>query len=157
MGKIELRKAQISDAELLFFWANDTQVRANSIHTEVISWDNHIKWMNTKLCSNNCMIFIGLINGVPFGQIRFDKQENSYHIDYSVENTQRGKGLGSILIDTTIKLFAKTNNITCHFIAYVKPNNTASSRVFEKCGFNNLGTAVLEDVVLNAYQLEINP
>ena len=157
MTSVELRKAMLSDSELLFNWANEIEVRANSIQTGEISWSYHLSWLSNKLASNNCFIFIGMIDQNPFGQIRFDRLVNTYLIDYSVEYSQRGKGLGTMLINTALSHFVQLIGNSCDFIAYVKPNNFASLHVFEKCGFTNLGTTILNEVVLNEYHKQITP
>ena len=103
MCNIKLRIANKNDLQLLYCWAIDLDVRANAIETKSISWNQHVSWFNIKLNSKDSKIYIGEINRVPFGQLRFDKIDGIHYIDYSVVSSERGKGLGSKLIQAGIK------------------------------------------------------
>ena len=141
---INLRQATIADAQLLFDWANDKDVRRNAIHSEVIEWENHLKWLSAKL-NTSTKLFILEYNGEAAGQIRFDwsDEEKGWMVDYSVSESFRGKGLGKRLIETGI---AKLNLYPV--LAFVKPENTSSIKVFEALSFTNLGTVQIRNIAL---------
>jgi len=40
-----LRKVKISDAKILFEWANNESIRKFSFSKEEIIWDAHIEWL----------------------------------------------------------------------------------------------------------------
>ena len=46
---ISFRRATIEDAELLFSWANDFDVRRNAFSQQEILWDEHVEWFQKKL------------------------------------------------------------------------------------------------------------
>jgi len=125
-----LRKANKKDAELLFKWANDKAVRKNAINTEKINWENHLKWFKSKLQSNNAHLYILEKNKTPIGQIRIDKLNNYWIIDYSIDKNYRGLGYGKLIVKLLINL-----NKDKSFIAQVKKENIASISIFEKIGF----------------------
>jgi RimJ/RimL family protein N-acetyltransferase len=141
---INLRQATIADAQLLFDWANDKDVRRNAIHSEAIEWENHLKWLSAKL-NTSTKLFILEYNGEAAGQIRFDwsEEEQGWMVDYSVSESFRGKGLGKRLIEAGI---AKLNLYPV--LAFVKPENTPSIKVFEALSFNNLGTVQVRNIAL---------
>jgi spore coat polysaccharide biosynthesis predicted glycosyltransferase SpsG/RimJ/RimL family protein N-acetyltransferase len=121
-----IREVSWNDAEQLFIWANDPDVRRNAVNNEPIVWNNHIKWLSKKLTSADTKIFILEFQGIPVGQIRFDKNDSGqWVIDYSVEAEYRGAGLGKILLSRTMNLF--TDAV---FLAYVNQKNLASIKVF---------------------------
>ena len=71
-------------------------IRKNSIHTEPIKWENHIKWFEEKLADKNIIFLIAEDNDLFVGEIRLDKQ---YHITIHLAASHRGKGLGTGLIE----------------------------------------------------------
>ncbi len=54
---------------------------------------------------------------------------------YFVENAQRGKGIGSGIVNALISACGSDQ----HFFAYVGVNNVGSIKAFEKNGFNKVG------------------
>ena len=50
---IKLRKATYDDCNILFEWANDPSVRANSFNTKAIEIDDHRTWLKKKLTDKN--------------------------------------------------------------------------------------------------------
>lgn len=143
MNTVFLRKASIDDAELLFSWANDIDVRRNAFRQQEILWDTHIRWLKEKLEDENCRIYIGYTymtqttnmthsSEIPVGQVRLDNREGTAEIDYSVVAHMRGKGFGTKLLEEAMRAADKGIR---KFSAKVKKSNPASVRVFEKCGF----------------------
>lgn len=128
---LALRPLSQEDALLLFDWANDPEVRHNAFNSEKISWQDHIQWFLGKLATENTRIFVLLSQSIPVGQIRFDKEKDNWLISYSVSNGNRGKGFGKKIVPLALEQFEPGT----HFIAKVKPENTASLKVFKANGF----------------------
>ena len=142
-NRINFRKAVLDDAELLFSWANDIDVRRNAFQQHEILWDEHMEWFQRKLKDEDCHIYIAYKNmtsvssvpGVsekPIGQIRLDIEDDEAEIDYSVCAEMRGFGYGTQMV-AGIQSIADER--IRKFTAKVKTGNPASARVFEKCGF----------------------
>lgn len=148
---ITFRHAELKDAEILFKWVNDSEVRNNSINKEPIKFNNHIEWYNQKLNSDCTRIYIMEYGGLPVGQVRFDKWESCWFIDYSVAKEYRGLGFGKKLIQQAANLF--TN---CILIAKVLNSNITSAMVFKSCGFKDEGTEVISSNHYNIFSLHIN-
>lgn len=134
---INFRKAVLDDAELLFSWANDIDVRRNAFRQHEILWDEHMEWFQRKLKDEDCHIYIAYKNmpdmsEKPIGQLRLDIEGDEAEIDYSVCAEMRGFGYGTQMV-AGIQSFADKR--IRKFIAKVKTSNPASVRVFEKCGF----------------------
>lgn len=136
--KITLKKASMQDAMLLWNWANDATVRQNSFHQEPIPYEEHVAWLKRRLDLPDCLIYMGEEKGKPVGQIRLDREAGGRaYIDYSVEKTCRGQGYGTALVaalEALLKKAPEGKGIE-RLCAKVKPDNAASGRVFEKCGF----------------------
>lgn len=128
-----LREASIHDAILLFDWVNDKDVRLNSINQATIIWDNHLKWLESRLNIKDTFIYILSDGEINYGQIRIDKDNNWWVINYSIDVNYRGKGFGSLIVNLLIE---KCKNF--NFKAFVKKSNLSSIHVFVKLGFNEV-------------------
>ena len=74
-----LREINIDDAQILFDWANDPEVRKMSINTEPILWNNHLNWFQRKLSDKTgTKMFILEANKEVVGQIRFEFHTNLF-------------------------------------------------------------------------------
>jgi RimJ/RimL family protein N-acetyltransferase len=131
-SRTALRKAVEEDVNLLFNWANDTDVRNNALNSEPIIWENHVKWFGNMLNSDKTKIFILEKANVPIGQIRLDKILHSdfWMIDYSIDYKFRGKGFGKLILIKMMELEPKIK-----LKGIVKDENYPSQKVFEKLGF----------------------
>ncbi|MBA3285645.1 MAG: GNAT family N-acetyltransferase [Nitrosopumilus sp.] len=143
-----IRKATINDAELLFNWANDEKVRANAIRPQKIVWDDHIKWLNHKLAFSHYVLILEK-DEIPVGQIRFDfhAEENGWVITYSISFENRGKNWGKVIVALGMKYINKFP-----IIAYVRPSNVPSLKIFESLKFkknmvNKEGTDLVKFVI----------
>lgn len=125
-----LRPADENDTDLFFHWANDPEVRQNSINTDPILYETHINWFNKQLNNPETHLFV-LSNGrEPLGQIRIQFKDNLWEIGYSISKTHRGKKLGYTIVRLLLDLFPDYR-----FKAIVKKNNMASLKVFENLLF----------------------
>lgn len=132
---LRLRSATTEDAKLIFDWANDAGVRAVSFSSEPIIWENHLKWFEAKLNDANYRIWVAEdVAGTPVGQVRFQIEGEAATISISLDAGQRGKNRGSLLIWAACrKIFTET--AIKEVQAFIKPDNQASIRAFEKVGF----------------------
>lgn len=144
MKRVHIREAGTADGELLFAWANDMDVRRNAFSQHEISWEEHTAWLKGKLAAVGCYILIGFIyeedmEERPIGQVRFDIDNTTAEIDYSVEARLRGQGYGTALLEAALAWMQderrQAGEKISRFTALVKRSNPASGRVFEKCRF----------------------
>lgn len=135
---LELREITLNDAKLLFNWANDPVMRANSFNQKKIEWDQHIIWLKNKLDSNSAKIFIAEFNGNYVGQIRFDKKENKAIIDFYIAEEFRGRGLGTSLLLKGVKKITEYWKDIIDIVGEVKKNNLSSKKAFIKAGFQEI-------------------
>ena len=131
IAKYYLRLAEIEDVRQYYEWANDKEVRKNAFNTNFIEWENHINWFTSKLDDNNTRLFVMCnAQNIPVGQVRIDKNDNNWIIDYSIDKDYRKQGLGTEIIRLLIK-----ENINLRLIAHVKTDNVSSCRVFKNNNF----------------------
>ncbi|MCX6984289.1 MAG: UDP-2,4-diacetamido-2,4,6-trideoxy-beta-L-altropyranose hydrolase [Lentisphaerae bacterium] len=130
-----LRHVLESDCDFVYGLSNSAEVRAISFSKDPIPWETHLKWFPGILKDKNSAFYIAEdCNGNPIGQIRFKKDSNEAVVSVSLVKGVRGKGYGSrIIAQGTEALFRSSDVNIVH--AYVKKENPASARSFEKSGF----------------------
>ena len=129
------RKATLEDAELIFDWANDASVRANSFQTEPISWDNHLQWYTQALQTTAITMWIYSIDHIPAAQIRLTAEGATVTISYSVASDFRGQGIGTWLLQHCCLLTTLEMPHIELMQGWVKKENIASLKAFERSGF----------------------
>jgi len=134
---LKMRNAQEEDVDHYFRWANDTSVRQNSFNPEPILFKNHSEWFKEKLKSDYAKLYIFEVLGKPVGQFRIDKVDDAWEIDYSVDKSYRGLGVGKAMISLFITKSSK-NSLLHPLKALVKNSNIASQRVFQDLGFTKV-------------------
>jgi len=136
---ISLRRARPEDRRLLFEWANDPIVRAASFSTELIPWDTHVEWFEKKIGRRDSLLFIAEDeSGTALGQIRFDLKDSEAELNLSLAKEKRGLGLAVPFIEAGVRELVAS--IQCEKVhAFVKPQNAASGKAFEKAGFVRTG------------------
>ncbi len=131
------RTAQPSDAQLYFDWANDPVTRKQSFSSEPIPWENHRVWFSFKLNDLTARLLVfETQQGEHVGQIRFERQADEVVIGISLDAAFRGQGLAPVMIRAAAAYYQTQfpgDNLPIH--AYIRPDNRASIRSFEKAGF----------------------
>lgn len=144
MIRLTYRPAKPADARLYFDWANDPDTRRQSFNSAPISLETHIAWFTRKLVDPNALLLVfENESGKAVGQVRFERtpvadMPDEVVIGLSVDTNQRGKGLASqLIIQGCAACRKRWGQVTIH--AYVKPENQASIRAFERAGFRLSG------------------
>lgn len=143
-GKLALRLATSKDCQLLWKWSNEPVVRAASFNTEPISWEEHIKWFNSKLNNPAWYCYI-LYNekGLPIGQVRVDTMGYEAEISISISSDFHSHGYGAEAIHlASMQLFRET--AVKRINAYIKSENTASIIAFTKANYKERGVEIIK-------------
>lgn len=150
-----LREIRSEDVDLLYRWVNDPVVRQSAFNTGEISYGDHCNWFTRCLQREDIKIYILVGNGALAGQARLNIEENGDAlIDYSIASEYRGQGLGHIVIELLCEKVKYMKNINS-LVAYVKPENKLSQKVFLKNGFlEHKGKMISENVLM--YSLPTN-
>ena len=131
--KIYVRSAKFNDAKLLIKIHNSSIKGGYFKSKNLINLKSHLEWLKKKLRSSS-RIYIGRNSeNKNFGYVRFDEIKNKI-FEVSIANLPNfyGKGLGSLMLDKSIKKFKKKNKIK-KITSVVKKNNYRSL----KCFLNN--------------------
>lgn len=135
IGAYRLRPAAYHDAALVWEWAIDPVTRANSFNSETISWEVHQSWYAKKLASPDCRLWIIELEQIPVGQIRYDRiSADKAQISFSVAPRVRGRGVGTLLLETTPPMAARELGVKW-VEGIALSENQASQRAFAKARF----------------------
>jgi UDP-2,4-diacetamido-2,4,6-trideoxy-beta-L-altropyranose hydrolase len=132
---LTLRPAVSADRDQVWQWANAPDVRAASFSSDTIPWAIHVQWFDQKLKDPDCRFWIAEDDrGQRVGQVRFDRRERQAVISVIINAGSRGAGCGSLLIWLASRRLFSENDVEL-IRAFIKPNNVASIRAFEKAGY----------------------
>ncbi len=135
MENLVLRKADRADVDLLFKWANDPTVRNNSFRTNKITYEEHVNWFNNILRDSNTIQCILMKGDAPIGQIRLGIIGDRAEIGYSIAKEYRGNGYGHSIIQLVAEYVSINHPEINSLVAKVKPDNSASNRLFQSEGY----------------------
>lgn len=132
---LTLREAAAGDELLLLEWANDPVVRASAFRQAPVQPQDHARWFAARLADRqDCSIFIlEAPNGIPVGQVRFERRGGISEIGYSVAAPFRGLGVAAQLLQLAVDALPREG--ATEVLGRVKPDNEASARVFRRLGF----------------------
>lgn len=133
---LHVRTVELSDAELLFSWANDAETRRNSFDTRPILWDNHLKWLENKITSDLDTLYVVEDGGLPVAHVRFTQTPAAAEISVTVSPTSRGKRYGGRAIRAAVNRYRiELPESPDEIHAFIKPANLASCNAFRAAGF----------------------
>ncbi len=132
---LKLRRANERDCELLWRWANDSEVRGFAFNSGPIEWEAHCAWLRSRFDDSKCSIFIVADREeAPVGQVRFDIEGMDAVVTVSIGATSRGRGYGAESIRLACGEMFERNSIERIF-AYIKPANAKSQKSFAQARF----------------------
>ena len=132
---ISVSLAKIEDAKLLLKILNASIKGGYFNSKNLIVYKDHIEWFKKKLKSNS-KIYIGK-NSIKkkFGYVRFDEvKSNIFEVSLGNLPSFYGKGLGSLMLEKSIKKFKKKCKPK-KIISVVKKSNVRSAKCFLKNKF----------------------
>jgi len=132
-----VRHACLSDEALILNWANDPETRQNSFSPEPISVDIHRQWFRNRLRDLDCccLYIVETEDGIPIGQVRFEKNDLVWEIGYLVAPHFRRRGLGRPLLEAGL-LKLRSEHTGVLVLGKVKKSNLPSCKVFESLDFD---------------------
>jgi RimJ/RimL family protein N-acetyltransferase len=134
---LQVRRVSSDDEALLLEWANDPTTRAHAFSSDPIAPETHHRWLAGRLAFADSRLYIAqTAAGTPVGQVRFDRREAGWEIDYSIAPAFRGRRLGTILLRKGMHALG-TEFPDATVIGRVKPANEPSLKVFRALGFES--------------------
>ena len=133
--EVMLRRVRRDDCELLWEWENEPNVRSASFFSEPITWEQHVRWFESKIADENCFIFIAINEQkVPIGRVRFEREGKEAVISVGIDKNFRGMHYGSRLIEMASRKLFEISDV-CQINAYIKVDNAQSVRAFLNAGY----------------------
>lgn len=142
-----------ADLQQFLDWRNDPAVVSASFTQDEIAMRNHRPWFLQKLASDDCGMYVVLHDAIPAGQVRFDIDRPGATINYSLGAAFRGRGLATESVRLAIAAFLADHDEITTLVAFVKTDNIASCRVFEKLGFQADGFD--HEMQANRYHIDL--
>src|SRR5207245_7791636 len=91
----------------------------------------------SKRCDPNAVLYmVNDSEGTPAGQVRFQIDGRCAAVSISLAPQFRGKGYGEGVLEMATQNLFRTTGVT-QIDAYVKPNNSASLRLFMRAGYTS--------------------
>jgi len=123
------------DSKEIYNWRNNDLTREMSVNSELISFDDHKKWIINYINNPDKTIFIGEESGLKLGVVRFELnlENNTAEVSINMNPLMRSKGYGKKLLSKSIeKYLNKTKTI---LKAKIKNENQISINLFKSQGF----------------------
>jgi UDP-2,4-diacetamido-2,4,6-trideoxy-beta-L-altropyranose hydrolase len=138
---LTVRPAADTDSLALWLWRNDPVTRATSKTSEPVPWQQHARWFAACLASPDRWLLMGEVGAEPVGMVRFDRREDGSHlVSINVAPAWRGRKIGAALLGKAHEaLQGRFGSARC--VAEIHDANTASQRIFARCGFERVGGA----------------
>jgi UDP-2,4-diacetamido-2,4,6-trideoxy-beta-L-altropyranose hydrolase len=136
--KLKVRLARMEDENLILQWANDPVVRKNSFSAERIDPASHHAWYQKRLHdTKHCRFFIvETVDGLPIGQVRFDRSAEAWEVHFAMDASCRGKGIGYAFLEIAVISFKSAESDPYPIFGRVKLQNQASRNIFKRLGFS---------------------
>lgn len=136
---MRIRNVEMSDAEIVWAWRNSTDARVNSKNNSLISLEEHVSWMASRIVNlSENPFWICESGNSPIGYLRLDSthaENNHFVVSIFVAEKFRGVGLGKGLIKLAIK---ELQGMSEHFViqAEVLKINKSSLAMFNSLEFS---------------------
>ena len=141
---VQLRTVEKHDAQKIFEWRNQENVRNSSRDSEIISIEQHTEWFARVLADENKMLFIGSVDQQEIGVLRFDITGDVAEISIYLAPEKHGKGYASALVNAGEDFLMNNRPDVEGVTAEILPENLASIRLFESCGYEKIALQYLK-------------
>lgn len=151
---LSIRKIEESDKQITFEWANDPITRASSFNSEPIEFNQHSIWFDSKFKDETAHYFICKVGLKEAGLVRFDfdGSKNTFIIGITIAQKYRGRKLSTLFLKEACEYFLSTCN--GQITAYIKEENVASVKAFERAGFKFKSNETIQGVKSLRYKYE---
>lgn len=133
---LKIRKVIKEDSDLLLSWRNNPEVYKYALNPAPVAPGDHVNWFEKTLKDPRCVFYMGMMDGVPCGSVRYQLAENLTEAEVSISVAPEfwGKGVASsMMAQAEIELKKETKVNIIH--AVVLNENEASLKLFNKANF----------------------
>lgn len=129
---IDVRPARQGDEDLYHDWFMDAATRRSAGDPSPVSIEAHRRWFRERLASSGSMLQVASVEGLPIGQVRLDRSEVGWRLDYSLDHAVRGWRLAAPMLDHALAEVLQSGETVR---AEARAENAASRRTLERVGF----------------------
>lgn len=135
---LKARLARVDDEALTLRWANESMARQNDFALDTIDPATHRAWFRKRLRDpERCRLYVvETHDGFPIGEVRFERHDEAWEIDYALDEHALGRELGKPLLQIAMLALRASTNKALLF-GSVKDFNAVSRRPFEALGFES--------------------
>lgn len=155
--RLYYREITEADTDMVLKWRNSDAVRANFIYQPLITREEHLNWLATKVATGRVIQFIMVEKETetPVGSVYLqgiDKEaEKAEYGIFIGEESARGKGYGTEAATAMIQYAFE--ELHMHKLSLrVLEKNTQAIRSYEKAGFHIEGKMIDELKINGQYQ-----
>lgn len=144
-GRFSFRSATIQDASSMWHWQNDPEVRSVAFNDQPISLGMFRDEFRKRLADPRIETWIAEThNSQTIGLVKFDLSDPQLppQISVIVDQTVRGRGLGTVLISQACEDFFNRSE-RHEIVARIKPGNVASEKAFRAAGFVGITPVII--------------
>lgn len=148
-SNIRIRSAIQEDSERLYEWRNHPTIRAMSRNSESINWEDHQKWFDNVLTSQERLLLIGQRDGAPVGVVRFDIVGDQAEVSIYIVPSIKESGVGRALLHGAEGWLAANRPEISKIRAYVLGGNQRSQNLFLGAGYQDESASYLKRIHKN--------
>ena len=150
---VTLRPANEYDCEMIWRWRNDPEVRSVALNQEPLTWTTLTDWFYHAQAdpSQQAWIIENAI-GHPIGEFSFeiDGRNDQASINMLLDQTNRSRGTGAMLIKLAVEQLLATTNVT-QVVAQMRSGNIASEKSFHAAGFEPVAPTIVNGVMASQF------
>ena len=150
---VTLRQANDRDCEMIWHWRNDPEVRSVALNQEPLAWTTLTGWFYQAQDDPNQPVWI-IENAIdePIGEVSFeiDDRNDQASINMLLDQTNRSRGTGALLIKLALEQLFATTNVT-RVVAQMRSGNIASEKSFRAAGFEPIAPTIVNGVMASQF------
>lgn len=151
-SKVKIRVVNENDIWTIYEWSNDPVTRSNSFYTKPLNREDHKKWFTNKFDNKESILLIGELEDKAFGLVRYEIEDNRSVVGINISKDYRGRGLAAKILKLSLQVY----HTICDkpIDAYIKIENLASKKTFEKVGYQYIGNEEINNFKSLVYRYD---
>jgi UDP-2,4-diacetamido-2,4,6-trideoxy-beta-L-altropyranose hydrolase len=137
---LQFRRIAPTDSKRVYEWRNHPEVRKYSFNSSFLEWEEHKRWFEKQLQSNDTIMLMAVIKNTPIGVLRYDFNIRHAKVSMYLDQSQIGIGIGANVLRQGNKWLKETYPEIESVNAEIMAENAASIKTFERAGFKKKHT-----------------
>ena len=155
-NEMHLRRIDKNYIDLLLRWVNDSSVSAGQINLSLINYDDHVKYCNRFIESQEKDVYILVDDNIGIGILVLDFDNQCVKLGFSISFPYRGCNYEKILIQLAENEILGSKRNIVSVICSVNKNNIALCRIFEDMKYEKIEKETFIEYIKNMDKLYFN-